>query len=79
MLARVRPGGALAVQMPDTRDQPSHVLMRDVASELGLLSEDTLASASASNEHDASAYAPSPYFPWPRGIPPYRPWPHGFV
>lgn len=36
MLARVRPGGALAVQMPDSRQQPSHVLLREVASEFGL-------------------------------------------
>lgn len=33
LLAAVAPGGALAVQMPDNLDQPSHVLMREVAAE----------------------------------------------
>ena len=36
MLGRVRPGGSLAVQMPDTREQPSHMLLQEVAAEHGL-------------------------------------------
>ena len=36
MLARVRPGGSLAVQMPDNRMQPSHTILREVAAECGL-------------------------------------------
>ena len=33
LLATIAPGGVLAVQMPDNLDQPSHVLMREVAAE----------------------------------------------
>jgi len=32
LLARLKPGGALAVQTPDNLDEPSHRLMREVAS-----------------------------------------------
>jgi trans-aconitate 2-methyltransferase len=31
LLARLRPGGSLAVQMPDSLDEPAHRLMRKVA------------------------------------------------
>ena len=40
MLSRLRPGGALAVQMPDNREQPSHILLRETASECGLSDEE---------------------------------------
>ena len=40
MLSRLRPGGALAVQMPDNREQPSHILLRETASECGLSAEE---------------------------------------
>ena len=40
MLARVRPGGSLAVQMPDNRLQPSHMILREVAAEAGLSAEE---------------------------------------
>jgi trans-aconitate 2-methyltransferase len=33
LVAKLGPGGALAVQMPDNLDEPSHRLMREVASE----------------------------------------------
>jgi trans-aconitate 2-methyltransferase len=31
LIARLKPGGALAVQTPDNLDEPSHLLMREVA------------------------------------------------
>ncbi|KAJ3082204.1 hypothetical protein HK100_009720, partial [Physocladia obscura] len=36
LMARLAPGGSLAVQMPDTRTQASHVLMRSAAARIGL-------------------------------------------
>jgi trans-aconitate methyltransferase len=33
LIAKLNPGGALAVQMPDNLDEPSHRLMREVASD----------------------------------------------
>lgn len=39
MIARVRPGGVLGMQIPDTRTQVSHVLMRETAAEFGLASD----------------------------------------
>eukprot|EP00128_Syssomonas_multiformis_P000808 Colp12_sorted_trinity150504_noHs@26428 len=36
LLSLLKPGGVLAVQMPDTRLQPSHVLMFTAAQDLGL-------------------------------------------
>ena len=33
LLALLAPGGALAIQMPDNRDQPTHRLMRELASQ----------------------------------------------
>ncbi|MCJ0764245.1 trans-aconitate 2-methyltransferase [Variovorax terrae] len=33
LLAALAPGGVLAIQMPDNREEPSHRLMREVASE----------------------------------------------
>lgn len=35
VLGRVNPAGCLAMQIPDTRVQPSHVLLREVAADLG--------------------------------------------
>ncbi|RHY53929.1 hypothetical protein DYB38_004571 [Aphanomyces astaci] len=36
LLSFLKPGGALAFQMPDTRQQPSHVLMGEAANQLSL-------------------------------------------
>ena len=33
LVGRLRPGGSLAVQMPDNRDEPSHRLMREIAAD----------------------------------------------
>jgi len=35
-MARVRPGGSLALQIPDARLQPSHLLLEQIASEFGV-------------------------------------------
>ena len=56
MLARVRPGGALAVQLPDSREQPSHILLREVASEFGLPPENA---SWNTNQHPPDVYAAS--------------------
>jgi trans-aconitate 2-methyltransferase len=45
LAARLAPDGALAIQMPDNLDQPSHRLMRDIAAEPPFA--DTLAAARA--------------------------------
>lgn len=45
LIAKLRPGGALAVQMPDNVDEPSHRAMREVAGEPPWA--DKLASAAA--------------------------------
>lgn len=36
LLSFLKPGGVLAFQIPDTRAQPSHLLMRQAADELGM-------------------------------------------
>lgn len=36
LLSFLKPGGVLAVQMPDSREQPSHQLMHEAAAQLGL-------------------------------------------
>ena len=48
LAGELAPGGNLAVQMPDNFDQPSHVLMRKVASRAPF--RDKLAAASAARE-----------------------------
>lgn len=36
LVAQLKPGGVLAFQIPDTREQPSHQLMREAARQLGI-------------------------------------------
>lgn len=48
LMARLTPGGCLAVQMPDNVDEPSHVLMREVAMRGPF--KDKLAGAAAARE-----------------------------
>jgi trans-aconitate 2-methyltransferase len=55
LVAKLAPGGALAVQMPDNLDEPAHRLMREVAAEGPWAAK--LATASA-------ARAPSPGAAW---------------
>lgn len=55
LIAKLKPGGALAVQMPDNLDEPAHRLMREVAAEGPWAAK--LATASA-------ARAPSPGAAW---------------
>jgi len=54
MLARVRPGGTLALQLPDTRQQPSHLLMHELANEFGPPAD---AIRVPTNTADPAAYA----------------------
>ena len=55
LLSRLRPGGTLAMQIPDTRHQPSHTLLREAALEAGL-SEATVAQM-PSNQCEPQQYA----------------------
>ena len=55
LTSKVRPGGLLAVQIPDTRAQRSHQLFGEVAESLGLA--ERLADVRVpSNQHDAAVY-----------------------
>ena len=54
LLGRVRPGGALAVQIPDMAAQPSHALFQQTAQEMGL---DTGAIRLPTNEASPTEYA----------------------
>ncbi|CAK4165110.1 unnamed protein product [Aphanomyces euteiches] len=53
LLSFLKPGGVLAFQMPDTRKQPSHVLMGKAALDLGL---DVSSVRWVTNEVDSDAY-----------------------
>jgi trans-aconitate 2-methyltransferase len=53
LVARLAPGGSLAVQMPDNLDEPAHRLMREVAAEGAWA--DKLAGAAAARTQVASA------------------------
>ena len=46
-IARLAPGGALALQMPDNLDEPAHRLMREVAADGAWAAELALSSAAA--------------------------------
>jgi trans-aconitate 2-methyltransferase len=48
LLEQMAPGGCLAVQMPDNRDEPSHVLMREIARRPSF--RDKLSGAAAARE-----------------------------
>jgi trans-aconitate methyltransferase len=55
MINLVKPGGVLAVQMPDTRHQPSHLLMEEAAKNCGY-SDLLLTTRVPRVEHDPSYY-----------------------
>ncbi|CAN5491200.1 trans-aconitate 2-methyltransferase [soil metagenome] len=56
LLAKLRPGGCLAVQMPDTLEEPAHVLMRQVASIGPWAGKLAVASRARTDRHDANWY-----------------------
>ena len=55
LMARLAPGGSLAVQMPDNLDEPAHRLMRAVAAE-GPWAGRLAGAAAARTRHDADWY-----------------------
>lgn len=56
LAARLAPGGALAVQMPNNSNEPAHRLMRQVASEGPWASKVTTAAAARTSVGEASWY-----------------------
>ena len=53
VMARLRPSGTLALQIPDTRNMPSHALLRETASEFGVPGEVRI----PTNEHEPHEFA----------------------
>lgn len=56
LLARLAPGGSLALQMPDNLDEPAHGLMRAVAADGPWASRLAPAAEARSTRHDAQWY-----------------------
>jgi trans-aconitate 2-methyltransferase len=56
LLARLSPGGTLAVQMPDNLAQPAHVLMREIAADGPWAAKLADASNKRAIRHDAAWY-----------------------
>jgi trans-aconitate 2-methyltransferase len=56
LIAKLAPGGSLAVQMPDNLDEPAHRLMREVAAEGPWTAKLADAAGSRAPRHDASWY-----------------------
>jgi len=56
LLARLAPGGSLAVQMPDNLQEPSHILMREVAGAQPWQAKLAQAAAARTNLPDADWY-----------------------
>jgi trans-aconitate 2-methyltransferase len=56
LMAQLGPGGALAVQMPDNLDEPSHRLMREVASDGPWAAKLKYAAAARVARHSAGWY-----------------------
>jgi trans-aconitate 2-methyltransferase len=56
LIAKLNPGGALAVQMPDNLDEPSHRLMREVASDRLWAAKLKYAAAARVERHPAAWY-----------------------
>ena len=57
LIAKLAPGGSLAVQMPDNLDEPAHRLMREVAAESPWAAKLANAAGSRTPRHDANWYA----------------------
>jgi len=56
LLAKLAPGGSLAVQVPATLEEPAHQLMREVAAGGGWATKLALAPRALDNRHDADWY-----------------------
>ncbi len=56
LIGALKPGGALAVQMPDNLEEPSHRLMREVASEGPWAAKLKDAAAARAERHSAEWY-----------------------
>ncbi|MES2055228.1 MAG: trans-aconitate 2-methyltransferase [Pseudomonadota bacterium] len=56
LIAKLAPGGSLAVQIPDNLDEPAHRLLRDVAVEEPFATILTGAGAANANRHPADWY-----------------------
>jgi trans-aconitate 2-methyltransferase len=56
LMARLAPGGSLAVQMPDNLDEPAHVLMREIAADGPWAGKLADAAGMRAPRHDADWY-----------------------
>jgi trans-aconitate 2-methyltransferase len=56
LIAKLKPGGALAAQMPDNLEEPSHRLMREIAADGPWATKLKDAAAARAERHDAGWY-----------------------